>query len=47
MDRADYIKSKIDDLEDILYDLRQAGEYSAAIAVEQDIADLRRALSYA
>ena len=39
-DRRDYLMDKIDELEDMLYDLKQAGEYSAALAVQQDLADL-------
>jgi len=46
-DRRDYLMDKIDELEDMLYDLKQAGEYSAALAVQQDLADLYHSLERA
>lgn len=47
MDRRDYIMDRIDELEETLYDLKSAGEYSAALAIQQDLADLYHALEMA
>ena len=47
MDRREYLMDKIDEKEDLLYDLKQAGEWDAARAVQQDLADLYHSLEMA
>ena len=47
MDRREYLMDRIDEKEDMLYDLKQAGEWDAARAVQQDLADLYHALEMA
>ena len=47
MDRRDAILDRITEKEDLLYDLKQAGEWDAARAVQQDLADLYHALEMA
>ena len=43
----DFLMDRIDELEDQYYDLRNAGEYSAALAIQQDLADLYHRLERA
>ena len=42
-----YLMDRIDELEDFYADLKSAGEYSAALAIQHDLADLYHALEMA
>ena len=47
MDKVDAILDRIEEVEENYHDLRDAGEYSAALSIQQDLADLYHSLEMA